>query len=207
MMHAGNLTNKAEGALRAQRWYLWPVTKRSSASLRRAGVSFRLPLKLRALSQASCAPLSIRRVNWDARESCPQQDASPYAEIILRPARDKAVLNDDREWLAAHIRLWLDEEWAPLQVHETLGAAAGQAIYSLILAVVLNTSAEPDYHSQYWQVTTRQRCVVLGQAYEEARQESDELGDVLMGVGNRLLAFDFHDTFTSPFEVYTPLSS
>ena len=32
-----------------------------------------------------------------------------------------------RAGLAGVVRFWLDEEWAPLSVHETVGAAAGDA--------------------------------------------------------------------------------
>ena len=67
--------------------------------------------------------------------------------------------------LAERIRVWLDEEWEPLEVHQQLGEEAA-AIYKQ-----LRKSGE------------------------------DDLGSLLLSLGERLRAFEYNETYTGPFEV------
>lgn len=67
--------------------------------------------------------------------------------------------------IAERIRVWLDEEWEPLEVHRQLGEEAA-AIYKQ-----LRNSGE------------------------------DDLGSLLLGLGDGLRAFEYSETYTGPFEV------
>ena len=68
-------------------------------------------------------------------------------------------------WLAGMLRLYLDEEWTPLEAHRELGEAAGRAYTRLRVAGTRDAS------------------------------------DVLLGLADELLAFDFNPTFVNTFEV------
>lgn len=74
-------------------------------------------------------------------------------------------LQAEAAWLEGMLRLYLDEEWTPLEAHRELGLAAGRAY-------------------------TRLRAA-----------GTHDASDVLLGLANELLAFDFGPTFVNAFEV------
>lgn len=44
---------------------------------------------------------------------------------VIFPTSSTDKVDQDSQWVAGLIRCWLDEEWTPLEVHKSLGKAAG----------------------------------------------------------------------------------
>jgi hypothetical protein len=46
--------------------------------------------------------------------------------VLLPSLGSDDQLTQEQQWVADMVRVWLDEEWTPLEVHKALGDAAGQ---------------------------------------------------------------------------------
>lgn len=51
--------------------------------------------------------------------------ASP-ADVVLPSVTEDQQLQQQEEWLAGEVQLWLDDEWTPLEIHKDLGKATAK---------------------------------------------------------------------------------
>jgi hypothetical protein len=63
-----------------------------------------------------------------AAQSFEAAEVPPF--LLPRPSSHES-LEADAAWVAETIRMWLDEEWTPLDVHRDLGLAAGRSYLAL----------------------------------------------------------------------------
>ena len=45
----------------------------------------------------------------------------------LSPSDDETTIQKDGSWLGSMVRIWLDEEWAPLECHTVIGHGVSEA--------------------------------------------------------------------------------
>ena len=81
--------------------------------------------------------------------------------------------------VAAQVTAWLDEEWTPLEVHAALGRATGDAYYRLRAGAGAGA----------------------GSGDQRSGGSGRDITDILLGLSTELMAFQFRETFTGPFEV------
>eukprot|EP00878_Enallax_costatus_P007345 GHUV01007692.1.p1 GENE.GHUV01007692.1~~GHUV01007692.1.p1 ORF type:complete len:188 (+),score=26.95 GHUV01007692.1:216-779(+) len=79
----------------------------------------RLRFSLRLVRSA----LSLPTVRLEHLRAAARDDVQPVPDLMITSTN----LECDRKWIAGMIALWLNEEWTPLEVHQQLGKAAGNA--------------------------------------------------------------------------------
>lgn len=61
-----------------------------------------------------------------ALSHCLFSQVTPVPPVLLPPLASTDELAAEQSWVSGIVRVWLDEEWTPLEVHQDLGRAAGQ---------------------------------------------------------------------------------
>eukprot|EP00798_Chlamydomonas_sp_ICE-L_P023555 gene23555-9079_t len=122
--------------------------------------------------RASTRPLAKvgRSPSVVARSGRRWEDIEAVPAYVLPPVKSEELLAEEGRFVGEVIRVWLDEEWTPLEVHTRLGQATCEAYTNL------------------------------------RKQGEDEMGSILIGMSTSLMTFDFHDTFTSAFDVANKVS-
>eukprot|EP01026_Neomeris_dumetosa_P071793 TRINITY_DN7275_c0_g1_i1.p3 TRINITY_DN7275_c0_g1~~TRINITY_DN7275_c0_g1_i1.p3 ORF type:complete len:182 (-),score=30.68 TRINITY_DN7275_c0_g1_i1:227-733(-) len=54
-----------------------------------------------------------------------EKNEDELVQSVILPTSEN--LEEEKIWIADQVRQWLDDEWTPLEVHEKLGEAAGEA--------------------------------------------------------------------------------
>ena len=136
---------------------------------------------------------------------CPRAALDGYGgvEPVTLQQLTAQQLAEKRELLTQQVTTWLDDEWLPQAVHQDLGDAAAEVWHcalSIAIVIVCRHESSPDL---WWRCTSTHSHLLQAYARQRKGGEAD-MGSILLAVVGDLQAFNFHDTFTDPFEVELP---